>query len=84
MHKLMFQMMGAFAEFERSMIRERQREGIAAARKQGKRIGAKPKLTSEQVKELARRMASGEQKKALANEFGISRQTLYNLLAARL
>lgn len=75
-----FQMMGAFAEFERSMIRERQREGIAAARNQGKRIGAKPKLTSEQVKELVRRVAAGEQKKALAEEFCICRQTLYNLL----
>ncbi|WBA79919.1 helix-turn-helix domain-containing protein [Endozoicomonas sp. GU-1] len=59
---------------------ERQREGIAAARKQGKRIGAKPRLTSEQVKELFRRVADGEQKKALAQEFRISRQTLYNLL----
>ena len=80
MHKLMFQMMGAFAEFERSMIRERQREGIAAAKKQGKRIGAKPKLTGKQVEELARRVAAGEQKKALAQEFCISRQTIYNLL----
>ena len=81
MHKLMFQMMGAFAEFERSMIRERQREGIAAAKKQGKQIGAKPKLSSEQLQELSSRIASGEQKKALAREFGISRQTLYNVLS---
>ncbi len=81
MHKLMFQMMGAFAEFERSMIRERQREGIAAARKQGKQIGAKPKLSSEQVDELRRRVAIGDQKKSLAQEYGISRQTLYNLMA---
>ncbi|MBO9481337.1 recombinase family protein [Salinisphaera sp. G21_0] len=82
MHKLMFQMMGAFAEFERSMIRERQREGIAAARKQGKQIGAKPKLSSEQVDELKRRVAIGDQKKSLAQEYGISRQTLYNLLTS--
>ena len=77
----MFQMMGAFAEFERSMIRERQREGIAAARKQGKQIGAKPKLTGEQVAELKKRVGTGEQKKALACEYGISRQTLYNVIA---
>ncbi|MGI2028691.1 recombinase family protein [Endozoicomonas acroporae] len=83
MHKLMFQMMGAFAEFERSMIRERQREGIAAAKKQGKQIGAKPKLPPKQVKELTDRAAAGEQKKALAQEFGISRQTLYNTLYHR-
>ena len=80
MHKLMFQMMGAFAEFERSMIRERQREGIAAARKQGKQIGAKPKLTEEQLAEIRERLDSGEQKKALALEYGVSRQTLYNAL----
>lgn len=76
----MFQMMGAFAEFERSMIREPQREGIAAARKEGKQIGAKAKLTAEQLEELARPVAAGEQKKALAQEFCISRQTLYNSL----
>lgn len=81
MHKLMFQMMGAFAEFERSMIRERQREGIAAARKLGKRIGAKPKLSPEQISEITRRVAAGEQKKVLAQEFCISRQTLYNALS---
>nr|MDT0250317.1 recombinase family protein [Endozoicomonas sp.] len=83
MHKLMFQMMGAFAEFERGMIRERQREGIAAARKQGKQIGAKPKLFSEQMEELKDRVAAGEQKKALAQEYGVSRQTLYNLLTSK-
>ena len=82
MHKLMFQMMGAFAEFERSMIRERQREGIAAARKQGKQIGAKPKLTEEQLAEIRERLDSGEQKKALALEYEVSRQTLYNALAS--
>ena len=82
MHKLMFQMMGAFAEFERSMIRERQREGIAAARKKGKQIGAKSKLTSEQIAEIMERLDSGEQKKALALEYGVSRQTLYNALSA--
>ena len=80
MQKLMFQMMGAFAEFERSMIRERQREGIAAARKQGKQIGAKPKLTEEQLAEIRERLDSGEQKKALALEYEVSRQTLYNAL----
>lgn len=58
------------------MIRERQREGIAAARKLGKRIGAKPKLPPEQISELTRRLAASEQKKVLAQEFDIIRQTL--------
>ncbi|WP_422462580.1 MULTISPECIES: recombinase family protein [unclassified Endozoicomonas] len=80
MHKLMLQMMGAFAEFERSMIRERQREGIAAARKQGKQIGATRKLTADQVNEVVERIKAGEQKNKLAAEYGISRQTLYNTI----
>lgn len=75
--RLQLQMMGAFAEFERSMIRERQREGIAAAKAKGKQIGAKPKLTPEQVADAWQRKQSGEQVKTLAQELGVSRQTLY-------
>ena len=78
MQKLMLQMMGAFAEFERSLIRERQREGIAAAKAAGKQIGAKPKLDKSQVREIKKRMKKGDAKAALAREYGISRQTLYN------
>ena len=62
------------------MIRERQREGIAAARKLGKRIGAKPKLPPEQISELTRRVAASEQKKVLAQEFCIIKQTLYQFV----
>lgn len=80
--KLQLQMLGACAEFELAMINERQREGIAAARAKGKQIGAKPKLTPEQVKEIRGRVAAGEQKKSLAQEFGVSRQTLYTALAS--
>ena len=82
MQTLMLQMMGAFAEFERRMIRERQREGIAAARKKGRQIGAKPKLTATQVQILKQRVEAGENRSALAREFGISRQTLYNAVTA--
>lgn len=80
--KLQLQMMGAFAEFERSLIRERQREGIAAAKAKGKHLGRKKKLNDEQVAELKKLIAEGHEKKALASQFGISRQTLYSLLAA--
>ena len=80
MQKLMLQMMGAFAEFERSMIRERQREGIKAAQAAGKQIGAKPKLDKGQIREVKKRATGGENKAALAREFGISRQTLYNAI----
>jgi DNA invertase Pin-like site-specific DNA recombinase len=69
-----------FAEFERSMIRERQREGIAEAKRQGKQIGRARKLTEAQVETIKERIAKGESKKALATEMGISRQTLYSAL----
>lgn len=77
---LMFQMLGAFAQFERSLIRERQREGIALARKEGRRLGRSRALTGEQVLVLQKRVSQGESKKALAVAFGISRQTLYRYL----
>jgi DNA invertase Pin-like site-specific DNA recombinase len=80
--KLMFNMLGSFAEFERSLIRERQREGIAAAKKKGVYRGRKPSLTAEQASELRKRAASGEKKAVLAREFGISRETLYQYIRA--
>lgn len=80
MQTLQLQMMGAFAEFERAMIAERQREGIAAARAKGKQLGAKPKLSGEQVAEIAYKVSQGAQKKELAREYGVSRQTIYNAL----
>jgi len=81
MNRLMLQMMGAFAQFERSLIRERQREGIAARKAKGLPVGAKPKLSNEQLTELKRRVLKGENKTTLARDFDISRQTLYRLCA---
>ena len=81
MQKLMLQLMGAFAEFERSLINERRREGIAAARAKGKQIGRERSLSDSQVSEIKGRLDAGETKKALAVEFGISRQTLYTALS---
>lgn len=81
MAQLLLSVMGAFAEFERSLIKERQREGIALAKKKGVYKGRKPSLSAEQAKELRQR-AAGENKAALAREFGISRAALYVYLAA--
>lgn len=78
---LQLQMMGAFAQFERSMIKERQREGIAAAKAKGKQIGAKRKLTPAQVAEIKDRIGKGETKKSLAQEYAVSRQTLYSAIS---
>jgi DNA invertase Pin-like site-specific DNA recombinase len=81
MSNLLLSLLGAVAEFERSMIRERQREGIALAKKNGVYKGRKPSLTAEQVEEIRRRVRAGEQKTGLAAEYGISRQTLFSALA---
>ena len=81
MQKLMLQIMGAFAEFERNLIRERQREGIEAAKKRGVLIGSKPKLSPETERELADKARQpGANKKALSAEYGITRPTLYEIL----
>ena len=79
MANLLLSVMGAFAEFERALIGERQREGIALARQRGAYRGRKKALTDDQVVEL-RRSAAGEAKATLAREFGISRETLYQYL----
>jgi DNA invertase Pin-like site-specific DNA recombinase len=80
MKTLMLQMMGAFSEFERALINERRKEGMAAAKAAGKQIGAKRKLSKADVIDIKSRIASGASKSSLANEYSISRQTLYSAL----
>ncbi|EIP3532108.1 recombinase family protein [Salmonella enterica] len=80
MANLMLSVMGAFAEFERALIRERQREGIVLAKQRGAYRGRKKSLNSEQIAELKRRVAAGDQKTLVARDFGISRETLYQYL----
>lgn len=82
MANLMLSVMGAFAEFERALIRERQLEGIALAKQRGKYRGRKRALSFEKIAELRQRVADGEQKAQLARDFGISRETLYQYLKA--
>ena len=80
MQTLMFQMLGAFAQFERALIRERQREGIAQAKKEGRRLGRSRALSPEKENEIRVKTAQGAEKKSLAAEYGISRQTLYRII----
>lgn len=81
--KLMFNMIGAFAEFERDLISERCREGIDKAKKKGIRFGRSPKLTGKQLKELKVEFQAGIiEKTELAKKFGISRTSVYRLAKA--
>ena len=82
MANLLLSVMGAFAEFERALLRERQREGIALAKQRGAYRGRKKALGPERAAELRHRAAAGEKKAQLAREFGISRETLYQYLKA--
>lgn len=78
MNTLLLSMLGAVAEFERSMILERQREGIALAKAKGKYKGRKAALSSEQIVELRSMRGQGVSVSKIAKYFGISRQTVYN------
>jgi DNA invertase Pin-like site-specific DNA recombinase len=80
MANLMLSVMGAFAEFERALIRERQREGIALAKQHGVYRGRKRSLSEPQIAAVRKRVAGGEKKAVLARELGISRETLYQYL----
>lgn len=79
MTTLMLSMMGAFAEFERSLILERQREGIALAKQKGLYKGRKPvsKEKLEQAKDL---LKQGQKVSAVARQTGLSRASLYKYL----
>lgn len=78
MSNLLLSVMGAFAQFERELLKERQREGIAIAKKAGVYKGRHPVLTRERAVELREKIALGIPKAKLAREFGISRTSLYS------
>jgi len=80
MATLMLSVMGAFAEFERALIRERQREGIVLAQQRGVYQGRKKMLSAGQVTQIRHRVSEGEAKAQIARELGISRETLYQYL----
>ncbi len=80
MTNLMLSMMGAFAEFERTLIRDRQREGIVLTKQRGAYRGRKKALSDEQAVTLRQRVRAGQSKAQLAREFNISRETLYQYL----
>ena len=81
MQTLMLQMMGAFAQFERSMIRERQREGVAAAKAAGKKMGRPSNLEPDDLKRLKAKKLAGVSVRELQDEFNLSRASVYRLTA---
>lgn len=80
MSQLLLSVMGAFAEFERSLIKERQKEGIAIAKNKGVYKGRSKALTQEQVLNVRERIGQGVPKTLVAREMGVSRWTLYKAL----
>ncbi|WP_243373603.1 recombinase family protein [Geotalea sp. SG265] len=81
MSNLLLSVMGAFAEFERALIKERQMEGIAIAKQAGAYKGRKRSMTAEKIAEIKTRVANNEKKAKIARDMGISRETLYQYLA---
>jgi DNA invertase Pin-like site-specific DNA recombinase len=80
--KLFFSIMGALAEFERDLIRERTNAGLAAARARGRVGGRPPTMTPEKVTVARQMYASREHTvEAIARTLGVSRKTIYRHLA---
>lgn len=77
MNTLLLQLLGAVGQFERSLILERQREGIAVAKAKGVYTGRKASLSSAQVEELRALVAGGMPKAQAAVKLGVSRTTVY-------
>jgi DNA invertase Pin-like site-specific DNA recombinase len=77
MGKAMFTVISAIAEFERSLISERVRSGLAKARAHGKQLG-RPKISSETIKEIKRLRKQGKSLTQIAKQLGVSYQTVAN------
>ena len=80
--RMLMQMLGAFAEFERAMVKERTRAGLDAARAEGRIGGRRPKLTPAQRDDVVENVTSGRRTAAaMARRYGVSAPTVSRLLA---
>ena len=77
--KLILAVLGALAEFERSMILARTADGRARAQARGVRFGRKPKLSQFQIAEALRRRADGEPLADIGRSYGVSHSTISRL-----
>jgi DNA invertase Pin-like site-specific DNA recombinase len=80
--RAMWQLIGILAELERSLITERTRAGITAARKRGVKFGRKPKLDPEQLEHAREMIDQGKDRQHVARLLKVSRTTLYRALVA--
>ena len=80
--KLIFHMMGALAEFERSLISERTIAGLEVAKKRGQRLGRPKKLSVQQITHAREQIHAGEKTMAeMARLYGVNRSTLWRAMA---
>ena len=79
--RMMMQMLGSFAEFERAMVRERTRAGLKAAREQGRKGGRRPKLLAHQRAEILAMLAAGRAGADIARIFRVHRATVSRIAA---
>ncbi len=82
--RLLLQLLGAVAEFERELIHERQLEGIAKAKAAGKYKGKRSRLTSADLDAMQALKESGESMTAIGRRYGMTRQGVYKALNRRL
>lgn len=78
--KLLFNMLASIAEFETEIRKERQLEGIAKAKENGVKFGAKAKLTQEQIAEMKEKREAGVLIKNLMEEYSLSKSSVYRLM----
>ena len=82
--RLVMHIMGALAEFERSLIVERTQAGLQAAKRRGRKLGRPNKLTAAQITHARALLDAGEDGRTVARSFGVARSTLYAALADKL
>ena len=79
--RLLFNMLGAIAQFETEIRAERQADGIRKARARGVRLGPAHKLSTDQVAELRQRREGGARIKTLMQDYGLSKASVYRYLS---
>ncbi len=78
--RLLFNMLGAIAQFETEIRAERQLDGIAKAKQKGVRFGAQKKLSGEQIAELQKKRAEGVLIRILMKDYSLSKASIYRYL----